>query len=412
MAPEPQRLALHAPLHPRRRRLRDVGHGAQLLPVPTPTRPTPGAGSSPTTTSTTRSRRPSGSGSSASSRRPPADWRWALLLGAVGIPIGIALLFIREPPKGANESSHILQAAGMDTDHPARGGAEGAPRPGRAAPAAHQVALLPARRRGHPRLRRHRHPAVRVAVLQAGLAPRPGPARPRLPAHRPVRLPRPAGRLPRRRPAASGAPRSCRSSWPGRRSRCTAGCSRCRSTCRSCGWSCCSSSSPTPPSPRCRSPSSRPWPPPRPPRCAASASACSGCTAWCSAGFAGGGPPRRHQRRDAQRDHRARPSSAPCARWAALLLVVGSRFVRQDITLVIEDVLERYAEGKRRKAGGAIPALQIHNLDFFYGTQQVLFDVNLEVARGRDRRPARHQRRRQEHAAAGRGRARPPPSRA
>ena len=56
--------------------------------------------------------------------------------------------------------------------------------------------------------------------------------------------------------------------------------------------------------------------------------------------------------------------------------------MRRDITLVIEDVLERYAEGKRRQAGGAIPALQVHNLDFFYGTNQVLFDVNLEVAEG------------------------------
>jgi ABC-type branched-subunit amino acid transport system ATPase component len=65
-----------------------------------------------------------------------------------------------------------------------------------------------------------------------------------------------------------------------------------------------------------------------------------------------------------------------------LLLLIGSRSVRRDITLVIEDVLERYAEGKRRQAGGAIPALQIHNLDFFYGTNQVLFDVNLEVADG------------------------------
>ena len=49
---------------------------------------------------------------------------------------------------------------------------------------------------------------------------------------------------------------------------------------------------------------------------------------------------------------------------------------------MIEDVLERYAEGKRRSAGGAIPAVQVHNLDFFYGTNQVLFDVNLEVAEG------------------------------
>jgi ABC-type branched-subunit amino acid transport system ATPase component len=64
------------------------------------------------------------------------------------------------------------------------------------------------------------------------------------------------------------------------------------------------------------------------------------------------------------------------------LLAVGSRYVRRDITMVIEDVLERYAEGKRRQSGGAIPALQIHNLDFFYGTQQVLFDVNIEVPEG------------------------------
>ncbi len=65
-----------------------------------------------------------------------------------------------------------------------------------------------------------------------------------------------------------------------------------------------------------------------------------------------------------------------------IFLVVGSRYVRQDITLVIEDVLERYAEGKRREAGGAIPALQIHNLDFYYGSNQILFDINLQVADG------------------------------
>ncbi len=64
------------------------------------------------------------------------------------------------------------------------------------------------------------------------------------------------------------------------------------------------------------------------------------------------------------------------------MLFIGSRYVRRDITLVIEDVLERYAEGQRRQAGGELPALQLHNLDFFYGTNQVLFDVNVEVAQG------------------------------
>jgi ABC-type branched-subunit amino acid transport system ATPase component/sugar phosphate permease len=70
-----------------------------------------------------------------------------------------------------------------------------------------------------------------------------------------------------------------------------------------------------------------------------------------------------------------------CALGGALLML-GARWVRRDITLVIEDVLERYQEGQRRKAGGEIPALQIHNLDFSYGTQQVLFDIDLEVQEG------------------------------
>ncbi len=62
--------------------------------------------------------------------------------------------------------------------------------------------------------------------------------------------------------------------------------------------------------------------------------------------------------------------------------MVGSRYVRRDITLVIEDVIERYTEGRRRQSGGAIPALQVHNLDFYYGTNQVLFDVNMQVEEG------------------------------
>jgi ABC-type branched-subunit amino acid transport system ATPase component len=73
---------------------------------------------------------------------------------------------------------------------------------------------------------------------------------------------------------------------------------------------------------------------------------------------------------------------APVCALGGLLLALGARWVRRDITLVIEDVLERHQEGERRAGGGAIPALQIHNLDFAYGTQQVLFDVSLEVAEG------------------------------
>jgi ABC-type branched-subunit amino acid transport system ATPase component/sugar phosphate permease len=72
----------------------------------------------------------------------------------------------------------------------------------------------------------------------------------------------------------------------------------------------------------------------------------------------------------------------PVCLIGGVMLFIGSRYVRRDITLVIEDVLERYAEGQRRSAGGAVPALQVHNLDFYYGSNQVLFDVNLEIAQG------------------------------
>jgi ABC-type branched-subunit amino acid transport system ATPase component/sugar phosphate permease len=73
---------------------------------------------------------------------------------------------------------------------------------------------------------------------------------------------------------------------------------------------------------------------------------------------------------------------APVCAAGGFLLILGSRSVRRDITLVIEDVIERYTEGRRRQAGGELPALQVHNLDFFYGTNQVLFDVNLQVEEG------------------------------
>jgi ABC-type branched-subunit amino acid transport system ATPase component/sugar phosphate permease len=73
---------------------------------------------------------------------------------------------------------------------------------------------------------------------------------------------------------------------------------------------------------------------------------------------------------------------APVCVLGGFLLLVGSRHVRRDITLVIEDVIERFAEGKRRQSGGDIPALQVHNLDFFYGSNQVLFDLNLQIEQG------------------------------
>src|SRR5580658_5949903 len=42
------------------------------------------------------------------------DWRYGLLVGLAGIPLGFALFTLHEPEKGANEASHILKASGMD----------------------------------------------------------------------------------------------------------------------------------------------------------------------------------------------------------------------------------------------------------------------------------------------------------
>ncbi len=42
------------------------------------------------------------------------NWRYGLLVALAGIPLGFALFTLKEPEKGANESSHILKASGMD----------------------------------------------------------------------------------------------------------------------------------------------------------------------------------------------------------------------------------------------------------------------------------------------------------
>ncbi len=73
----------------------------------------------------------------------------------------------------------------------------------------------------------------------------------------------------------------------------------------------------------------------------------------------------------------------PAAIVGGALIVYGSRFIRRDISLVVEELLEEQAEHERTAADPAsVPVLQIRNLDFSYGQVQVLFDVGLEVSRG------------------------------
>ena len=308
------------------------------------------------------------------------NWRYSLLVALIAIPIALRLFRVHEPAKGQNESHHILDELGDGHRGPAGRRPEGAVQLRGDPHHADPVPVLRARRGRDPRLRRHRDPAVRVDLLQAGLAPGHRRTRPHLRDHRALGLRRDPDGVGPSATACSARRRSARSSSRQSASPCSAGCSRCRSTCRRSGSSSCSSSSPTSRSRRSPSRSSRPSPRRRRPRCARSRSRSSACTGscseaspapWSSAPFA-----------DAAGVTAALTVIGPVCAAGGVLLWLGSRHVRRDITLVIEDVLERYAEGKRRQSGGAIPALQVHNLDFFYGSNQVLFDVNIEVAEG------------------------------
>jgi ABC-type branched-subunit amino acid transport system ATPase component/predicted MFS family arabinose efflux permease len=66
-----------------------------------------------------------------------------------------------------------------------------------------------------------------------------------------------------------------------------------------------------------------------------------------------------------------------------LLVLRGARFMKRDISLVVEELLDEQEE-QRRVANDPdnVPVLQVHNLDTSYGPVQILFDVNLEVKRG------------------------------
>ena len=73
----------------------------------------------------------------------------------------------------------------------------------------------------------------------------------------------------------------------------------------------------------------------------------------------------------------------PAALIGGLLVMSGSRFMKRDISLVVEELLDEQEEQRRVAANPEdVPVLQVHNLDVSYGPLQVLFDVNIEVKRG------------------------------
>jgi len=73
----------------------------------------------------------------------------------------------------------------------------------------------------------------------------------------------------------------------------------------------------------------------------------------------------------------------PSSIIGSVMLMNGARHIRHDLSLIVEELLEEQEEQRKRAAEGArTPVLQLANIDFSYGTVQVLFDVNFEIHRG------------------------------
>jgi len=73
----------------------------------------------------------------------------------------------------------------------------------------------------------------------------------------------------------------------------------------------------------------------------------------------------------------------PTSIIGGLLLMNGARYIRHDLSLVVEELLEEQEEyRKRADTASPPPVLQIVNIDYSYGPVQVLFGVGFEVYRG------------------------------
>jgi ABC-type branched-subunit amino acid transport system ATPase component/MFS family permease len=64
------------------------------------------------------------------------------------------------------------------------------------------------------------------------------------------------------------------------------------------------------------------------------------------------------------------------------LMLYGSRFAERDMRRMVEELQEERTRSDEARAGVETPMLQLRNVDFSYGTVQVLFDVDLDVRRG------------------------------
>jgi ABC-type branched-subunit amino acid transport system ATPase component/predicted MFS family arabinose efflux permease len=74
----------------------------------------------------------------------------------------------------------------------------------------------------------------------------------------------------------------------------------------------------------------------------------------------------------------------PAGLLGGLFMTYGARYVRRDISLVVEELQEEQEQHRQTTVAEAasVPVLQVRNLDFSYGRVQVLFDINFDVGRG------------------------------
>jgi ABC-type branched-subunit amino acid transport system ATPase component/predicted MFS family arabinose efflux permease len=73
----------------------------------------------------------------------------------------------------------------------------------------------------------------------------------------------------------------------------------------------------------------------------------------------------------------------PSAIIGGALLMNGARYIRNDLSLNVEELLEEQEEHRKRFVNHEdLPLLQLVNIDFSYGPVQVLFGVDFEVRKG------------------------------
>jgi ABC-type branched-subunit amino acid transport system ATPase component len=73
----------------------------------------------------------------------------------------------------------------------------------------------------------------------------------------------------------------------------------------------------------------------------------------------------------------------PSAIVGAIFVLRGAASIDEDLAMIVDDIRDEEAERARQQADpAATPMLQLSDVDFSYGSVQVLFGVNLAVAKG------------------------------